>query len=171
MEREIKFRGQTISGDWVTGNLAVLKEKLTGFNLVEKGSYISNTAGAPFAYQVRPETVGQFTGLTDKNSKEIYEGDVIQKIQYSRPFSKSKKGCIVRYIVKWDSINIADTDHNNEVLSKDPSSFNECPGFIGKQIYNEKGYQCHGWSEFANCEVIGNIHENPELLNQKGESL
>lgn len=66
--REILFKAKTISGNWVNGLLANKDDKW----------YISNKAGSPFAYEVRPETLCQFTGRCDKNENKIWENDIIQ---------------------------------------------------------------------------------------------
>ncbi len=75
MMREIKFRGMSINGELFIGNLAIISKRVEH---LKPGSFISNSVGMPFAYEVRPETVGQSTGLHDsKGLTELWEGDII----------------------------------------------------------------------------------------------
>jgi hypothetical protein len=69
--REIKFRGKDISGRWHYGNLCILTQDIPS---ARTGHYISNRMGMPFAYSVRPETVGRYIERVDRNGEHIYEG-------------------------------------------------------------------------------------------------
>lgn len=68
--REIKFRGKSkISGKWVYGDLVRLPEDEHTITTIFKNVGYC---------EVDPDTVGQFTGFTDKKGKDIYEGDIVE---------------------------------------------------------------------------------------------
>lgn len=67
MRDRFLFKAKTCNGEWVAGF----------FHCKDDKWYISNKAGSPFAYEVRPDTICQCTGLKDKNGKLIWENDVV----------------------------------------------------------------------------------------------
>ena len=147
--RVIKFRGMGIDGAWHAGNLAIISKKV---DHIEAGSYISNSAGIPFAYQVRPETVGMFTGLLDKNGKEIYEGDLVRIVYTDWPSkSHDDKRTLDEYL---------------EAISEVAEIFYRAPSFYASF---EPGAEFKACSDMCPGQhgliwVIGTIYENPELL-------
>lgn len=140
--REILFRGKRVdNGEWVYGNL--IEDKWGDDNGNTVYAILQDRVAPEIAalwtpVKVVPETVGQYTGLTDKNGKKIFEGDVIQyKTKYSF-------GPIYSYVVY-----CADAD--------------EYPAFDLKQHTYEKNGLQSAYRECL-CEVIGNIYDNPEML-------
>ena len=139
--REILFRGKrTDNGEWVQGDLIHSQYKL-GDTCV--GQY-GNTVGI---HQVDPETVGQFTGLTDKNGTRIFEGDVIRFHKF-------------RYEPDW--VGVISYDQCQYVATgKMPLAY-EKP-MDGEAFYCPFEVAVSGIDK-ATITVIGNIHDNPELL-------
>ena len=129
--RTIKFRGKSILTDeWFYGDLVhSADKKRTAILVNDKDSYDE--------CEVDPETVGQFTGLMDKNGAEIYEGDIVEWEIDNR-----------KYVVKfWEGMFYASVEEYNE-------------GILG-------GYPLHvitQGDEGYRCEIVGNIHDNTELL-------
>ena len=136
--REILFRGKTDKGKWVEGYYGQFHNRPTvnkpnshqifepKENAVPFGSYIGG-----LWHEVIPETVGQYTGLTDKNGTKIFEGDIVG--YYSNYRKKYNIG-----IVLYGNFNCSC-----------------CSGvygwfFDGEDIRNHYSY-----------EVMGNIHDNP----------
>ena len=136
--REILFRGKrTDNGEWAEGyyihrpTAVCIGESNPSCIWVPAVDPDDNTK----IFEVFPETVGQFTGLTDKTGRKIFEGDIVER---------GGRIWLVEYSNKY--------------------------GHFMMTTYTEKGIS---WSRSFDlippdwCEVIGNIYDNPELLEVK----
>lgn len=118
---EILFRGkQKASGVWLHGDLRQWSEKRKGICDYELKQTLD----------VDPKTVGQFTGLTDKNGKKVFDGDVL--MVYGTDTA----------VVEWD-----------ETSAMFMAVFGYADADFASLI-----------SQYPDVEVIGNIHDNPELM-------
>lgn len=149
--REILFRGKSeYNGKWVNGSLHI---ELSEIDKQGDKKYDYRILGLQGECDyVIPETIGQYTGLTDKNGKKIFEGDIVKHHfgeekgivkfgEYRQPFNDDIHTKHIGFYVDWIS------GEQKELLRKD------------------LGY----WANIDNdYEIfIGNIHDNPELLKKE----
>lgn len=136
--REIIFMGKRKdNGEWIFGFYFQKQNAFSedGFPITH---YISDLP--PFGVEVDPETVGQFTGRIDKNGKRVFEGHILQLFTVWADGMVEKS---VRCIVQW-------------------CGNDQCYILVTKEGYHIDDFGNLGRPEYY--EVIGNIHDNPELL-------
>ena len=138
--REILFRAkQKDNGEWIEGyyacesNHACFKGELKHHHYIWKDVFMDWNLGGLEQYEIFPETVRQYTGLTDKDGNKIFEGDICQ----TKGFPLIDE---LPFVVEWNP--------------------EEC-SFYWRDI---KGTDEFNIGVSQNTIVIGNIHDNPELL-------
>ncbi len=136
--RDILFRGKKINGEWVKGDYVT--------DIFTKTPFI-NTSGNGFE-KIIPETVGQYTGLCDKNGTKIFEGDydIDEDGEYIVYVVEFRDGafCLVSYTVQGMLMPYG--------YDEDAGGFGECD-CLPMTDYNIETF-----------EVRGNIHDSPEIL-------
>ena len=156
--RKILFRGKrTDNYEWIEGSLCTTIPSDEDFYTISyfdfEGYYIEE--------KVIPETVGQYTGLTDKNGKRIFEGDIIR---YSDSGEYEMYLESLECPEEYDGINFENMWTIDEVVYGTAINY---PAFD----LNRHDWEVNGLSNLteSGCyfyEVIGNIHDNPELLRR-----
>lgn len=145
--REILFRGQTEKGEWVIGNL--FKDIDLEMYMIQGFNYYHDEDGLQreyFSDNVIPETVGQYTGLTDKSGTKIFEGDIV-KTHYANAQKADFIETVVFHNGKFCGF------YENNGCKQWATLYDGTPHLaIDKSVYMDS------------VEVIGNIHDNPEFL-------
>ena len=148
--REIKFRGKAMltaermeeleiphENGWVCGYL--IDNYMTGKVVDADVGFIA----LEWRAKVIPETVGQFTGLLDKNGREIYEGDIVKAWS---------QGICGKFKVIW--------------RQEGSPCWILYPAWLNGGFWHLHGTRHEQGYWYDNVEVIGNVHDNPEFLQE-----
>ncbi|WMI81821.1 YopX family protein [Anaerotignum sp. MB30-C6] len=148
--REKLYRGIRVdNGEWMYGFYVKY-----GFTGKEKHYIVPSYASALYAIEVIPETVGEFTGLTNKNGTKIFEGDIIQEEEM---VSVCRFLCCVGSYA-FVPVEMYKDDEEELYLTSNFRKLHELYEDSGTDLFFENDTP---WKYVC---VIGNIHDNPELL-------
>lgn len=143
--REILFRGKRVdNGEWLEGYYLCQKNHYIGtkhyiyvFGDKEYNKYCDEDS----RYEVDPATVDEYTGLQDKNGQKIFEGDIVEKTLWWRGKIDGK----IRGVITFDHADYVISWNQETHISRYISSIDN----------------------MGSLEIIGNVHDNPELLEVK----
>ncbi len=140
MKREILFRGKKSNGRWVYGSL-VVSENIAPAIYYEGGKGVAKQLD--WCY-VKPDSIGQYTGLKDKNGNKIFEGD------------------IVRFSYITDGVKPIEIECLAKVVFEDGSFMIKC---VKGHVHNSMQRALFAMDYFnIKVEVVGNVIDNPELI-------
>lgn len=147
MNRTIKFRGKSIyDEEWLYGFLVKIEKDRYAVIPPLNDIDIEKSIGM---YEVCLETIGQFTGLYDKNGKEIYEGDIVEWLFFSYDCHGEQVYYLKGYI-EW---------HQGGLI------FN-----VTEKDFEDAGFYAisdlHTDTE-SDVKILGNIYDNPDLIKKE----
>lgn len=174
--RSIKFRGKDkVTGEWFYGNLYAEDNRgRTHICTLERG-----------CLRIDPETVGQFTGVDDVNGNPIFEGDIVETFSiycayrqvgdYPPPNVEVEEWAVKRSVneveFSYGSFNINGFPIMFEdMMSEDDEADKSFERREFENMWEDNSYDIRDkypyltWDYFLKPHIIGNIHDNPELL-------
>ena len=143
--REILFRGKRTDGQWIYGGLLKVTYDGNTYNLIfaDNFLFVFGEATAMEHACVDPATVGQFTGLTDKNGKRIFEGDIVRVLGNQQ-------------VDDWKNVDYV------ALIAFLGGGFCAIDGTV-----EEHGFRRYALARMDfSLEIIGNQFDNPELLEK-----
>ena len=151
--RTIKFRAKPCykcgkQSPWVYGTFQYIAQRRVKPGATDNGTFEPrNDKGCIVDLygrktEVLCDTIGQFTGMLDKNGKEIYEGDIVEVYDFTSVYASKYKG-VVKMV--------------------------HCSWVVEHVFYNSLSHPRLSFDDFAQqkTEIIGNIHDNPDLITIK----
>ena len=160
--REIEFRGKTKQGNWAYGVPVESRTNCENWyiELVKAIEYETDIEYSTYveSEEIDENTLGQYTGLKDKNGKKIYEGDIVKST-----YKEKRNFYGQNYISEMNFTEevVWSNDYNGWCLKITDDGINLYRRFnYCEEVRNIK---------LDNVEVIGNIYDNPELLEEESE--